>query len=185
MPKKTVEVSRKLRTVASPEKLAGSLAPEPPGTFDAPALPSHHNQQVSDATLMQAAKEWAAGVPVMEVEAKYGLSRSYIRQAMTRRFGSTEAMLVALEGLVLENAVGAQMIVQEKMHEMNAKEAVFAGKLLVETMGNLRSQRENMPKTIEFGQFKALGAALKEIREIVGTPIKMGQELSPDQQAKK
>lgn len=143
-------------------------------------------QQVSDVVLGQAAREWAAGVPVTVVEEKYGLSRGYIRQAMLRRFGSKEAMLDALEGLVLENAVGAQMIVQEKLHELNGKEAVFAGKLLVETMGNLRSQRENMPKTINFGEFNKLGAALKQIREIVGTPAnaRTVSESGPDQQAR-
>jgi len=163
-------IPRKLRTVASPEKLAG-LAIEPPGTFEPPAVGEHHNQQVSKEVVLQAAREWAAGTPVIEVENKYGLSRGYIRQAMMRRFGSKEAMLEALEGLVCENALGCQMIVQEKMHEMNAKEAVFAGKLLVETMGNLRSQRENMPKTINFREFKALGDALKQVREIVGKPV--------------
>lgn len=165
-------ITRKLRAVASPESLAGSLAPEPPGTFDTPDVPTHHKQQVSDATLVQAAREWTAGVPVVEVEKRYGLTRGYIREAMKRRFGSKEAMLEALEGLTLENAVACQMIVQETAHEMTAKEAVFAGKLLVETMGNLRAQREAMPKTINFGEFKALGDALKKVREIVGTPIR-------------
>lgn len=163
-------ISRKLRTVASPEALAGSLAIEPPATFEPPSDNPHHNQQVSEAVLTQAMREWVAGVPVGEVEIKYGLSRGYIRQASLRRFGNKESLLEALENLVLENAVGAQMIAQEKLHELTGKEAIFAGKLLVETMGSLSSQREKMPKTINFGEFKKLGEALKQVREIVGKP---------------
>jgi hypothetical protein len=175
-------ISQKLRTVASPEALSAGLAPEPPGTFDPPEGVEHSKQVCTDETLRQAAKEWCSGVPLVTVEAKYGMSQGYIRQAMMRRFGSKEGMLEALENLVLENAVGAQMIAQEKLHELTGREAVFAGKLLVETMGSLRSQRENMPKTINFREFKALGDALKSVREIVGKPAQ-AREIAQTPQA--
>lgn len=162
---------KRLRGVADGAVLAASLAPEPPDTFEAPSGSVHHNQQVSDATQLQAMREWASGVKIREVEAKYGLCRGYIREAMVRRFGSREAMLRALEGLILENAVGAQMIAQEKLPELTGAQAVFAGKLLVETMGNLRAQIEATPKTINFREFKMLGDQLKQIREIVGKPV--------------
>lgn len=158
---------RKLRQVADSATLAGALAPEPPGTFDEREEARHPNQEVSPAVQAQLLREWASGANLEEAEARYGVSRGYIRQAMLRKFGGREGLLEALRALVLENAVGAQMIAQEKLPELTGPQAVFAGKLLVETMANLENQIQATPKTIEFGAFARLGETLKNIREIV------------------
>jgi len=164
----------RMRAIASGADLAEALAPELPSTHEVliPELVreggAHPNQQVSPREQMQMMREWAAGVPVSEVEARYGVSRGYIRAAMQRRFGSREAMLAALQNLVTENAVGVQMIAQEKIHELSGAQAVFAGKLLVETMVTLDKHIQAQPKTVNFGAMKALGNTLKAIQKVVG-----------------
>lgn len=115
-------------------------------------------------------REWAAGADMAEVEARYGVSRGYLRQTMMRRFGSKEKMLEALQSMVAENAVIAQGIAQSKMHELNAAQAVFAGKLLVETYVTLDKHIESKPKTINFGELRRLGTSIRELRALVAKP---------------
>ena len=154
----------KVRAAAPGAQLAEHLAPEPPAEFHVERPPVHHSREITDAMQDQAMREWAAGRSLPEIAAKFDTSRNYLRGALLRRFGSREQLLNALEGLVLENAVTSQMIAQEKMPELSAAQAVFAGKLLVETMGNLNEQRTKAPKTINFREFKNLGDSLREIR---------------------
>lgn len=161
----------RMRQIADSASLSGALAPEPPDTIGPnPSVETqavHPLRKVTDAEQVQMMREWAAGANVAELETKYGVTRGYIRAAMIRKFGSKENMLHALENLILENAVGAQMIAQEKLHELSGAQAVFAGKLLVETAGSLRAQMEKIPKTINFGEFKRLGDTLREVRALV------------------
>lgn len=173
MPERTKPANtglRKLRSVAPEAALVAELAPEPPADYR-PALPHHSNATVTLDEQNQMLREWAAGADVNALEARYGVSRGYLRETMRRRFGSKEKMLEALQGMVAENAVIAQGIAQSKMHELNAAQAVFAGKLLVETYVTLDKHIESRPKTINFGELRRLGDSIRELKALVAKPV--------------
>lgn len=172
MPEKTIPVRtglQNLRKAAPTPALLGTLAQEPPATFqeESPLKGEHPNRQVSTERHDQMLREWVAGAPLSEVEDRYGVSRGYLRQASMRRFGSKEALLQALQNLIAENAVVAQMVAQEKLHELNAAQAVFAGKLLTETYIALDKHIESKPKTINFGELNRLGTAIRDLKTLV------------------
>ncbi len=131
----------------------------------------HPNRIISDEEQDQMLREWAAGGDLKAIMAKYGVHGSYLRVAMKKRYGSLEAMKHALLHLVTENAVVSQMVAASKMEEMSAAQAVFAGKMLVDTMVNVEKSIASAPKTIDFAQMKKVGETIAELRSIVGKPI--------------
>lgn len=151
--------------------LASALVPSIPSESDLEHKVYHPNRIISDEEQDAMLKEWAAGGNMKAVMAKYGVHGSYLRVAMRKRFGSLEGMKQALLGLVTENAIVSQMVAAEKMHELTGAQAVFSGKLLVETMLNVEKSIANTPKTIDFAQMKKVGDAIKHLREIVGKPV--------------
>lgn len=152
--------------------LADALVPSmPSSSLELVDKKYHHSRVISDEEQDQMLKEWAAGGNLTAVMARYGVHGSYLRAAMRKRYGSLEGMKQALLGLVTENALVSQMIAAEKMPELNAAQAVFAGKLLVETMVNIEKSIANTPKTIDFAQMKKVGDAIAELRKVVGKQI--------------
>jgi hypothetical protein len=151
--------------------LSAALAPELPSSSVETTGTYHPNRVISDEEQDQMLREWAAGGDMKSVMAKYGVHGSYLRVAMKKRFGSLEAMKQALLGLVVENAVVSQMIAAEKMSELTGAQAVFAGKLLVDTMNNVEKSIASQPKTINFGELKRVGDSIKNLRDIVGRPV--------------
>lgn len=151
--------------------MADALVREVPSSSLKTVGEYHPNRIISDEEQDQMLREWAAGGDMKAIMAKYGVHGSYLRVAMKKRFGSLEAMKQALLGLVVENAVVSQMIAAEKMSELTGAQAVFAGKLLVDTMNNVEKSIASQPKTINFGELKRVGDSIKNLRDIVGRPI--------------
>lgn len=152
------------------EILEGVLVNEPPSLATLQTPPSgqlHHSQKISVEEQDQMMREVAATGSFASVESKYGVSQGYLRSAMRRRFGSLEAMKQALVGLVAENAIVVQMIAQEKAGELTAPQAIFAGKLLVDTMEKVEKSIQNTPKTVNFAQLNQVGETLKALRAVV------------------
>jgi hypothetical protein len=152
-----------------PELLIGTLAsdmPEEIATLQSPAK-VHHLRQISDEEQAQMMAEVAAGGSTTVVEQRFGVARGYLHTAMKRKFGSVENYKRILQGLVLENAVAVQMIAQEKLPELTAAQAVFAGKLLVDTHEKIEKSIQNTPKTVNFGQLEKVTETLKSLRQIV------------------
>lgn len=151
-----------------PEVLEAALLQDcPSATLQTPAKQHHPNRRISDEEQDRMLQEVAASGSVSAVEARYGVSRGYLQQAMKRRFGSLEGMKQVLLGLVTENAIIVQSIAQERAAELTAPQAVFAGKLLVDTMEKVEKSIQNTPKTVNFAQLDAVGKTLKELRAVV------------------
>jgi hypothetical protein len=165
------------------EILEDALAPEMPlatlQTDRGTANPNHPNRKISLEEQDQMLREVAATGSMGTVEAKYGVSRGYLREAMRRRFGSLEAMKSILLGLVTENAIVSQMVASEKMGEMSGPQAVFAGKMLVDTMEKVEKSIQNTPKTVNFAQLHQVGEALKQLRAIVDKKKDVEQKVDP------
>ena len=148
--------------------LEDALAKEAPiASLQTPAEYHHPNARISTEEQDQMLREAAATGSVTSVELKYGVARGYLRAAMTRRFGSLEAMKQVLLGLVTENAIAVQMVAQEKIGELSAPQAVFAGKMLVDTMEKVEKSIQNTPKTVNFAQLNQVGETLKALRAVV------------------
>lgn len=134
--------------------------------------PPKPGQKISVEEQDSMLREAAAHGSISTVEDKYGVARGYLRSAMKRRFGSLEAMKQVLLGLVTENAITVQMIAAEKAGELTAGQAVFAGKLLVDTMEKIENSIKNTPKTVNFGQLEKVGETIAALRKIVDAPYK-------------
>lgn len=152
-------------------QLGSALVPSP--TQEQNDHTYHPTAQISQEEQDQMMREWAANGNLSVVEAKWGVHQGYLRSAMRRRYGSLEAMKTALLGLVTENALTSQVIAAHKMPELTGAQAVFAGKLLVETMVNIEKSIASAPKTIDFGQLKRVGDSIRTLREIVGKPVQV------------
>lgn len=127
----------------------------------------HPSQKISTEEQDQMLREAAAMGSVTAAEDKYGVHRGYLRAAMRRRFGSLEAMKSVLLGLVTENAIAVQMVAAEKIEELSAPQAVFAGKMLVDTMEKIEKSIQSAPRTVNFAQLEKVGDAIKTLRGIV------------------
>lgn len=149
--------------------LAEALVPSNPAAEEAQIV-YHPNRVVSDEEQEQMMREYAATGSMKAVTIKWGVHEHYLKEAMKRKYGSLEAMKEALLGLVTENAITSQMIASQKMGELSAGQAVFAGKLLVDTMTNIEKSIASAPKTIDFAQMKRVGDSIKTLRDIVGRP---------------
>lgn len=151
-----------------PELLEAALVQDAPSaTLQKSGKVYHPNRRISDEEQDQMLREAAASGSIATVEAKYGVAQGYLRQSMRRRFGSLEAMKSVLLGLVTENAIVVQAIAQEKAGELSAPQAIFAGKLLVDTMEKVEKSIQNTPKTVNFGQLNKVSETLKELRAVV------------------
>lgn len=151
-----------------PDILEGVLVPDcPSATLQKSANEYHPNRRISDEEQDQMLREAAATGSISAAEDKFGVSRGYLRSAMKRRFGSLEAMKQVLLGLVTENAIVVQSIAQERAHELTAPQAIFAGKLLVDTMEKVEKSIQNTPKTVNFAQLEKVGSTLRELRAVV------------------
>lgn len=154
----------------APLQLSDALVPDSPGTSIETTTETYHpSRRISDAEQERMFHEWAASGSETAVAAKYGVHKAYLRDAMRRKFGSLEGMKAALLGIVTENAIVAQMVAAAKMEQLSGAQAVFAGKMLVETMERVEKSIANTPKTINFGQLNRVGESIAKLRSIVGT----------------
>jgi hypothetical protein len=151
------------------EILEGTLVPEIPriATLQTPNEQYHHARKITEGEQDQMLREAAATGSISAVENKYGVARGYLRSALSRRFGSLEKMKEVLLGLVAENAIAVQMVAQEKVGELTGAQAVFAGKLLVDTMEKVEKSIQSTPKTVNFRQLNQVGETLKQLRAVV------------------
>lgn len=150
--------------------LAEALVPTNPAAEEAQVV-YHPNRVISDEEKDQMMREYAATGSMKAVTVKWDVHESYLKAAMKRKYGSLEAMKQALLGLVTENAITSQIIASQKMGDLSAGQAVFAGKLLVDTMTNIEKSIASAPKTIDFAQMKRVGDSIKTLRDIVGRPV--------------
>lgn len=152
----------------NPELLEGALVQDiPSATLQTSDKVYHPNRRISDEEQNQMLREAAATGSISAVESKYGVAQGYLHTSMKRRFGSLEAMKQVLLGLVTENAIVVQAIAQEKAGELTAPQAIFAGKLLVDTMEKIEKSIQNTPKTVNFGQLNKVSETLRELRQVV------------------
>lgn len=119
-------------------------------------------------TEKQAIVEVAAGASPRKVEVKYDLHKGFVDHALKRRFGSPEAAKLALQGLVLENALACQVVAAQHVHEMSGPQAVMSGAILIDKALALEKSIAEKPKTIDFGALASMGKTLKVVREIIG-----------------
>lgn len=109
---------------------------------------------------------YASGMTPGEIHAQYDVNVQYVKFALARRFGSSDAAKRALQGLILENAIACQVHGAMKLPEMNAPQAFMSGAILVDKAIALEKSMEGSGKTIDFGQLSEIGRTLKILREI-------------------
>jgi hypothetical protein len=114
----------------------------------------------------EAIAEVAGGASPRAVEVKYDLQQGYVRHALQRRFGSPEAAMQALRGLVTENALACMVQAAGQVGEMSGPQAVVAGAILIDKVIALDKTLADKPKTIDFSELAAIGKTLKVLREI-------------------
>ncbi len=152
------------RSAAEGGGLVQDTAPQSPGS-------GHHLAKLRGEEKQEMAVMIAGGASVGVVGKAYGVTASHVRRAMANEFGSVESMKKALLGMSLQNAVACQSIVADKIDELTGSQAVFAGKVLVETALSVEKSIQDAPKTVDFAAIKRIGEGLARIREVAAAVI--------------
>lgn len=118
----------------------------------------------------QAIAEVVGGASPSQVEVEYGLAKGYVRHAMTRRYGSPEAAMTVLQGLVLEVGIACNVHALTQIENMSGPQAVMSGAIAIDKALSLTKAIAERPKTIDFGRLAEMGKTLTVLREIATKP---------------
>lgn len=127
----------------------------------------HHLQKHHPAVLEEAGLALNSGMTGAEVEARYGVHRGYVASALNRAHIDPLRAKKALANIVLENAVAVQAVAATKIEDMTGPQAVFAGKILIESLVEIEKNIKEAPKTIDFGALKRVGDSIEKLRSVV------------------
>lgn len=102
-----------------------------------------------------------------QIATEYHVHRSFVDNALRRRFGSVERAKGALLGITLENALALQEVAASKIGEFSGPQAVMSAAILTDKALAIEKSIRETPKTIDFGALRRIGDTLRELRAIV------------------
>ena len=101
------------------------------------------------------------------IEARYGLRRGYLGQALRRRYGDVGTLKRALQGSLLESSLVLVEHAMLNVEEMTPAQAMLGAKIAIDASVTLEKSMREAPKTIDFGQLAELGEGLGRIQAFI------------------
>lgn len=142
-----------------------------PGAWKQKLLPQekiHKNTEIPPIVQEEIITAVSNGAQPKDIEKKYKVSLSYVRDVFVRRFGNRAAMKEALTLMGYENAMAFMAHAQTKTTEMSGPQAVLAAKLSVDTSLALEKGSADEPEEIDFTGLMSLGSAIKKVEKVLG-----------------
>jgi hypothetical protein len=109
----------------------------------------------------------AGGASPAQVAVKYDIQAGYVQHALRRRFGSPQAAMQALQGLVLENALACQIVAATQIDTMSGPQAVMSGAILIDKALAISKNIAETPKSIDFSALADIGDTLRTVRSVL------------------
>lgn len=123
-----------------------------------------HVPVVVDDAIVQ---DVADGKTDKDMQEKYGVRVGYVRDVLTRRFGSVEGMKKALQAQCLENAIALNEHGARNIASIPAGQAFVGAKVMIDGALALEKSRVGVPTTVDFEALGALGSVLERIEKRV------------------
>lgn len=117
---------------------------------------------------IQIVKEKAGGATEAYLVQKYGVSKTYIQDALSKHFVTSAVGREVLKNVVLENGIAAGMRVHQTIKDLTPVQSVMATGLMAKTFIDLDKHTAATPVEIDFSELQKIGDNLKEISEAIG-----------------
>lgn len=124
-------------------------------------------QKYHPDVMLKATEALNAGMSGREVQERFDTHASLVRAAFERRHVDPMRAKRALLNLVTENALATQVVAATKVEDLSAAQAVFAGKLLAETMMDLDKHIQDAPRVLDFRVLKDVGDSIKDLKAMM------------------
>lgn len=174
---KNVKLKRSPRKAAALKKILGhgnglEVPVEVPQQSRADAtvgqeISVYRSQKYHPAVMERAVTALNNGMEGRRVEEVYGVQAGYVRQVMNKMHVDPMRAKRALLNIVTENALAVQGVAAAKVEDLTAAQAVFAGKLLTDTMIDLDKHIQAAPKVVDFEQLRSVGDSIASLKSLI------------------
>lgn len=125
--------------------------------------------KISPATVMSMAKDRAGGMTVSEISSKYSVSNTFIDDALKQLFIGNAVGREILKGVILDNAVAANMQAKAKMGELSPMQSVAAASVFTRNFIELDKHEKDTPKEIDVTKLNQMASTVDELmKELEG-----------------
>lgn len=155
------------------------MDPETDQAVAVPVVGMHQNgSSVPPALEQHVLEQYGKGVCIAELERKFELGAGYIRNALTRRFGSVEAMKAALKSLLLENGIATAQHTLANVESLHPSQSGMLSAAFTNAFLAMDKHERNAPKVVDFAALADFGETLQRIEKYAGIAV----EVAPEQE---
>lgn len=147
MPEQVIKVQKKIL-----QKI--DLGVDEPGT------------KISVVTKARMLAEHMVGDSQKTVETRHGVSNGYIDKLLTRKFGDRAQLNELLEDVLLENALVAGAVFQEKAPEMSGRDAAVAAGIFTQRLLDVKKSKQPEQGVLPIALLLRLEGTLDRVRQI-------------------
>lgn len=123
-----------------------SITPIPTRSKDKTGTPL---RKLSPDAIMAMARDKAAGATASSLSDKYGVSTSYINEALKTLFVSNAVGREVLKGVLLDNAIATGMQARAKISELSPMQSVAAAAVFTSKFIDIDKHDKDTPKDID------------------------------------
>lgn len=121
---------------------------------------------MSDKALLGMAQEKASGKADKQLAAKYGVSVSYVQDALRTLYLNNKTGREILKGVLLENAVACAMGVREEIGDLQPMQKVIATGVMTQRYIDLDKHTASVPAEVDYQALERIGAVLGRLNKI-------------------